>query len=583
MEPTPPIPLERARRQLAAGELAEVRKLLASTRRAPPSTDKFAGLVLLAEAEMLSNTMLELVGTLAVARRTARQLERPDLERRVRLLGVASTLLLDRVPAEEVAQLRAEGLRGAEKGWLDAMAALVAAREGRVDDADALLGPVRVVAASGGPNALRILPWVVRTELALGRSDDAQRTASTGEWMADALGMLAHRDALARMARGAAQATSPQVQEAVLGLVDLASATAGGRDLRALFRQVATATLELLEVDRAFVVLSDRDGGLKVGASLGRKGEASGHPSKSLIERALRTGLPVVSNDLDRDGTSRSASIVSMGLRSVICAPMLDGAHALGVIYGDSERVTEHELQKVAWLARGIAGVAAVAVANAHRLDDAEQRSQEGREIAHDVRNLLSSVLLSSEDIGEADDVPAWARRVADQAKAATVQMRKHLDQLLSRTPQERVVVRLDTLASELVVLLDRLAKARSVRFDLQLDEVEISAQPGELGRALTNLVSNALKYSPEAGVVSLRVAALDRVARFEVSDQGPGIPADQLQAIFDSGVQARGAVEGLGLGLGIAARVVGDHGGRVWAENLPHGGARFIVELPLS
>ncbi len=63
--------------------------------------------------------------------------------------------------------------------------------------------------------------------------------------------------------------------------------------------------------------------------------------------------------------------------------------------------------------------------------------------------------------------------------------------------------------------------------------------------------------------------------------DRGPGIPAEELERIFTSGIQARGAVAGHGLGLGIARRVVQDHGGRIWAENEPGGGARFVVQLP--
>jgi len=575
------IPLERARGKLAAGELAEARRLLSSARRAPASLEKFAALATLADAELLSNMLLELAGTLAVARRTARELERPDLELQVRLRGVESAMLSGGDAAREFELLRQDVVEAPERAWLDALEALAVAQRGDKANAERLLVRAQKVARQGGSKALRVLPWIARAELALERPERAVRAAHAGAWIAEGMGMLGHRDALARLARSAEGAASPVAQQAVLGLVDLASATAGVLDLKPLLEQVGRATMELLEVDRAFVVLRSREGHMRIAAAMGRKGKTSGQPSRSLVERAIRTGLPVVSNDLDRDGSARSASIVSMGLRSVICAPMLQGAQALGVIYGDSERVTEHELQRVAWLARGIAGVAAVAVANAQRLEAAERRTREGREIAHDVRNLLSTVLLSAEDLGEADDVPEWARELALHSRSASVRMKQQLDRLLSPRPPKREVIRVDELVVEMVGLLDRLAQQRDVRFLLDVEPADASVDADELGRALTNLLSNALKYAPVGSTVSVGVRSSPTTARIVVRDQGPGIPEGELESIFTSGVQARGAVDGHGLGLGIAARVAKDHGGKIWAENHPDGGARFVLQLP--
>ncbi len=573
--------VEEARAKLAAGELAEVRRLLADATRAARTEETFEELMVLVEAELLSNTRLEAARTLAVARRVAQELGRADLEVRVRLFGVEASLQGEVAPSRELERLREEVVGPADRAWLDGMEALALAREGNAPRAEELLARANRVAAAGGVVALRVLPWIARTELALEHPHQAVASAHAGAWIAEGMGQVAYRDAFNRLAQSAEGVASPLAQQAVLGLVDLASATAGARDLQRLLDQVGHATMELLDVDRAFVVLREPDGRGHIAAALGRKGEGAGSPSTSIVERALRTGLPVVSNDLDRDGSARSASIVSMGLRSVICAPMLQGAEALGVIYGDSERVTEHELKRIAWLARGIAGVAAVAVANAQRLDAAEQRTREGREIAHDVRNLLSSVMLSTEDLGEADDVPDWAREVARQSRVATQRMQQHLDRLLSQSPPRREPTRIDTLVEELVGMLDRQARERNVRFKVTSEPVEVAVTSDELGRALTNLLSNALKYAPGGSTVSVLVKPGPGVLHIVVRDRGPGIPAEELERIFTSGIQARGAVAGHGLGLGIARRVVQDHGGRIWAENEPGGGARFVVQLP--
>jgi signal transduction histidine kinase len=133
----------------------------------------------------------------------------------------------------------------------------------------------------------------------------------------------------------------------------------------------------------------------------------------------------------------------------------------------------------------------------------------------------------------------------------------------------------------DLIRLLERQARVSQVRFVPQLEAVQLAADAGELGRALTNLLSNALKYAPAGTVVSVGVGATPDGVRVTVRDEGPGIPEGDLERIFASGVQARGAVDGHGLGLGIAARVAKDHRGTIWAENDPAGGARFVLELP--
>jgi signal transduction histidine kinase len=98
----------------------------------------------------------------------------------------------------------------------------------------------------------------------------------------------------------------------------------------------------------------------------------------------------------------------------------------------------------------------------------------------------------------------------------------------------------------------------------------------------LSNLVGNAIKFTPERGGINVRAEAVDTEIRVTVSDTGPGIPSDQLANVFDRYWQARRSdQEGSGLGLFIAKGIVEAHGGKIWTEARAGAGATFIFILP--
>ena len=117
---------------------------------------------------------------------------------------------------------------------------------------------------------------------------------------------------------------------------------------------------------------------------------------------------------------------------------------------------------------------------------------------------------------------------------------------------------------------------------------VALRADPQRLAQVLQSLLANAAAFSPEGGVVEVRAEADAAEVRIGVRDHGPGVPADELDTIFERFVQGRRRDErgagGTGLGLAIVRTLVGLHGGRVTVRNLPMvegGGAEFMVALP--
>jgi signal transduction histidine kinase len=116
---------------------------------------------------------------------------------------------------------------------------------------------------------------------------------------------------------------------------------------------------------------------------------------------------------------------------------------------------------------------------------------------------------------------------------------------------------------------------------------IDVVADGDRLEQVLVNVLSNAIKFSPEETVVTVGWRLSDGWAECVVSDEGPGIPADQLERIFDKFRQIGSASTrrhgGAGLGLAISRRLVDGFGGKIWAESDPGRGARFIVRLPLA
>ncbi|RMF40295.1 MAG: ATP-binding protein, partial [Anaerolineae bacterium] len=106
--------------------------------------------------------------------------------------------------------------------------------------------------------------------------------------------------------------------------------------------------------------------------------------------------------------------------------------------------------------------------------------------------------------------------------------------------------------------------------------------------RALTNLVDNAIRHTPEGGIVTLRLEPSPQGVVVRVEDTGPGIPESALPRLFERFYQvdssrANRQRRGTGLGLAIAHEIVQAHGGTLKAANRPQGGAVFEVHLPLT
>jgi two-component system sensor histidine kinase KdpD len=126
--------------------------------------------------------------------------------------------------------------------------------------------------------------------------------------------------------------------------------------------------------------------------------------------------------------------------------------------------------------------------------------------------------------------------------------------------------------------------KGRPIKTTISRDLPLVEADGVLIEQVLLNLLENSLRYTPPGTPIEISAWRTDRTVVVKISDRGQGLPAGTEQRVFERfyrGTSASGTA-GMGLGLTICRGIVTAHGGRIWAENEPHGGAAFYFSLPL-
>lgn len=209
---------------------------------------------------------------------------------------------------------------------------------------------------------------------------------------------------------------------------------------------------------------------------------------------------------------------------------------------------------------------------------------------SHELRTPLTVIRASVDDLERHADQP-----VATVGNALT-DIREEVDHLttmvddlllLARSDSgavalEQVPLDLGDIASDGAAAIARVASERGVQVTVDPEPAELVGDPARLRQLVMILADNAVRHSPAGGVVRVTVRKAGGQATLTVDDQGPGIPPEDRERVFDRFYRAAGAQgAGTGLGLAIAAWIVGGHGGRITAEDAPGGGARIAVVLP--
>ena len=193
-------------------------------------------------------------------------------------------------------------------------------------------------------------------------------------------------------------------------------------------------------------------------------------------------------------------------------------------------------------------------------------------------------------------DNPALEKEYAEKIMSGIERMKRLVNDLLDLARIEAGLnlqfdrVHMGDLLGEIAMEYASPARAAGVNLVIEImdDLPPVEADPTLLRRAITNLVTNGLKYAPGSGLLTLRAEAIDRELIVTVRDRGPGIAEGDLSHLFEKFYRGQGMTtadraRGSGLGLAIVKSVADHHNGRVWCESRRGEGSAFYLALPLK
>ncbi|HEX7269907.1 MAG TPA: ATP-binding protein [Streptosporangiaceae bacterium] len=225
----------------------------------------------------------------------------------------------------------------------------------------------------------------------------------------------------------------------------------------------------------------------------------------------------------------------------------------------------------------------------ANTLDRQEQlRRALVADVAHELRTPIAVLQAGHEALldGVAEPTPSQLASLRDEV----LRLARMVGDLQTLAAAEAAALQLALRPADLADIAATAADSLAGRFEAigvslerRLDPAKILADPGRLHQVITNLLTNALKFTPPGGQVTLRTGLDDGDAVLQVTDTGVGIPADELPHIFDRFWRGQGAarVSGSGIGLSVAAELARAHGGHLTASSQPGHGTEMTLTLP--
>ncbi|HEV7837644.1 MAG TPA: PAS domain S-box protein, partial [Gemmatimonadaceae bacterium] len=354
-----------------------------------------------------------------------------------------------------------------------------------------------------------------------------------------------------------------------------------------------------------------------------RIGEAHADPSKTHMVRAvatfprsaltahhplirvISTGEPVLEAEitpafirLSFTEDSQRKIVEALAPVSLICVPLVTSGKPLGaltlVTSSSGRRFNTGDLA----LAVDIARRAAIVIEHARLFHEAQQATRARDDIlavvAHDLRNPLNTVSMAASLMLENTPLDrTQERRQVEIVRRAADRMNRMIQDLLDVKRLETGRLGIDphpepaaALIYDTLDMLRPLAVSSTILLESNVADnlPSVLADAARIQQVLSNLVGNAVKFTPRDGRITVCADRIDGEVRFAVIDTGPGIPAEQLPHIFGRFWQARPTDRrGIGLGLAIAKGIVEAHRGRIWVESSVGLGSTFYFTLPVA
>jgi signal transduction histidine kinase len=286
-------------------------------------------------------------------------------------------------------------------------------------------------------------------------------------------------------------------------------------------------------------------------------------------------------------------------VQSLIMVPIRsrDPIGAVGVYWATHHSASPDEVE----LVQALADTTSVALENVRLIDDLETRVRARTAqlerllsiVSHELRNPLLAVLGTLELLGEeplphsAESSIRLMQRNADRMLHIAndlIDLDRQRSGTLTMRPEPAGTA---AIARRVADTAEPVARAAGVHLSIEVADRALTVDPHRICQALVNLVTNAVKFSPHGGTVALTGGGDRAGTTFTVADHGRGIPADQLDRIFEWQAQVNPHTDsriahGAGLGLAITQAIVQAHHGTITVDSVPGEGTRFTIHLPL-
>lgn len=390
---------------------------------------------------------------------------------------------------------------------------------------------------------------------------------------------------------------------------ETAEAVSSTLELAQVLDRLAQHTASALGVRACSIRLLDESGArLKVAAVYGlsdayiQKGDLI--LAQNPLAREVLAGKTIIVNDVTTDTRLQyPRQALEEGIYAMLSAPLQGKKGPLGLIRAYSTE-PNHFTQDDAEFLTAIARQGSIAIENAlayqalGKLD--QMKSKFVMTVTHELRSPVSVIrsLTRTMLAGYAGALPDALREMLERMQRRADFLQTLIDDLLDlaagkadvRAQEERVPVALDEAVRRVVERFQVPAQEKHIKLEWQCEcpesPVKIAATNEGVDRILNNLVSNAIKYTPRGGRVSVRMFVRENRATLEVSDTGIGIPEDALPHLFEEFYRAPNAKaqvkEGTGLGLAITKDLVTRFGGHISVQSQVGHGTTFTVTFPL-
>jgi len=421
------------------------------------------------------------------------------------------------------------------------------------------------------------------------------------------------RDQLLNLERGA-RIRAEHVLEQLQAMQTITEAALAHLDLSDLLQALLERISEVLQVDTVAILLATDDGQWLVpraAKGIEEEVEAEIHlpRGRGFAGRIAAEGRPIVLDDVDH-AEVLNPILRQKGIRSLLGVPLVVEGEPLGVLHVGTlhtRRFTDEDTQFLQ-----IAGDrVALAIDHARLYERAELARQAaeaaGQEIelrdeflsvaAHELKTPVTSLRTAAQvilrQLMRGEEVSAERlTRMASVIDQGSERLSRLVNQLLDISRLEGGKLRLERSQIDVVALVRDVvertqSQAPSADIGVQgAESLWLWADPLRIEQVLVNLLDNAVKYSPRGGEIIVECTSLSsELVQMTVRDQGIGIGSNEHEQIFERfyRVDDSERTTGLGLGLYISREIVERHGGRIWAESSPNGGARFVIQLPVD